>query len=71
MGWKKFFKKLKRSVTKPVSKVFKGVAKGIAKKTPQKPHKPPKNITAMIIITGCKLTASEKSKGTITLPSTA
>ena len=31
MGWKKFFKKLKRSVTKPVSKVFKGVAKGIAK----------------------------------------
>ena len=31
MGWKKFFKKVKRAVTRPVSKVFKGVAKGIAK----------------------------------------
>ena len=31
MGWKSFFKKVKRSVTKPISKVFKGVAKGIAK----------------------------------------
>ena len=31
MGWKKWFKKVKRKVTKPISKVFKGVAKGIAK----------------------------------------
>jgi len=31
MGWKKFFKKIKRAVKKPVSKIFKGVAKGIAK----------------------------------------
>ena len=30
MGWKSFFKKVKRS-NKPISKVFKGVAKGIAK----------------------------------------
>ena len=31
MGWKKWFKIIKKKVTRPLSKVFKGVAKGIAK----------------------------------------
>jgi len=45
------------------------VAIGIAKNTPQKPNIAPNTKTANIIITGCSLTASEKSKGTNKYPS--
>jgi hypothetical protein len=47
------------------------VASGIAKNIPQKPHNPPNNSTAQMIATGCRLTASENSSGTSTLPSSA
>ena len=41
----------------------------MAKKSPQKPHIPPKNNTAIIITTGCRLFLVENNIGTRTLPS--
>src|SRR6056297_454533 len=45
------------------------VANGIAKNTPQNPQMPPKTRTAMMIAMGWRLTTSENSTGTSTLPS--
>ena len=50
---------------------FTKVASGIAKNTPQKPHRPPKTNTAIMMYSGCKLTASENNNGTNRFPSNA
>src|SRR5690606_14805174 len=42
-----------------------------SKNTPQTPHSPPNTSTATIMATGCRLTTSENSNGTSTLPSSA
>ena len=48
---------------------FINVAKGMAKKSPQKPHIPPKNKTAIMIMTGWRLFLLENNRGTKTFPS--